>query len=114
VFVLPSLEDNLPLTGLEAMACGTPIVAFDAGGIPDYVRPGVSGLVAKTGDSNDLAEKIRQLLTNHHAVTKLGHSARTMIETEYAGEKEANGYQQLYRNLLSNSGKTIKSSGIAA
>ena len=51
VFVLPSLEDNLPLTGLEAMACGTPIVGFDTGGIPDYVRPGVSGVLAQAGSS---------------------------------------------------------------
>src|SRR6266478_660076 len=49
VFVLPSLADNLPNTMLEAMACGTPVVAFAAGGIPEAVRPGVTGLLAQTG-----------------------------------------------------------------
>ncbi|KAA1260991.1 Capsular glucan synthase [Rubripirellula obstinata] len=109
VFVLPSLEDNLPLTGLEAMACGTPIVAFNAGGIPDYVRPGISGSLAKTGCSEDLAQKLVQLLTDRPTLSNLGQSARVMIENEYASTREANRYQQLYRDLV-----TTKSRFLAA
>jgi glycosyltransferase involved in cell wall biosynthesis len=100
IFVLPSLEDNLPLTGLEAMACGTPIVGFDAGGIPDYVRAGVSGLVAKMGDSEDLGRQLRQLLTDRPTSAALGKSARMMIEQEYASHIEASRYQQLYQALI--------------
>ena len=47
IVVVPSLEDNLPNVGLKAMACGTPVVGFDIGGSPDFVRPGETGLLAR-------------------------------------------------------------------
>ena len=46
--VVPSREDNQPQVGLEAMACGTPVVGFDIGGISEYVKPGITGWLAKT------------------------------------------------------------------
>ena len=100
VFVLPSLEDNLPLTGLEAMACGTPIVGFDAGGIPDYVRPGVSGSLAETGNSQDLGQKLRLMLRDRPACARLGQSARQMIENEYDSQREMNDFADLYAGLF--------------
>ena len=51
IFVLPSLEDNLPNTILEAMSCGTPVVAFDTGGMPEMVESGVTGQIVPLGDS---------------------------------------------------------------
>jgi glycosyltransferase involved in cell wall biosynthesis len=100
VFVLPSLEDNLPLTGLEAMACGIPIVGFDAGGIPDYVRPSQTGLLARTGDADDLGRKLRTLTTEPDRVEAMGRAARNMIERQYDGRREATAYQRLYESLI--------------
>ena len=71
-FILPSLEDNLPLTGLEAMACGTPIIRFDVGEIPDYVDDGVTGLLAQTGNSKSLAEKLRWAANHPDQLRKMG------------------------------------------
>lgn len=99
VFVLPSLEDNLPLTGLEAMACGTAVVGFDAGGIPDYVRPGETGLLARTGDGNDLGMRLRELASDPDRSTEMGRRARRMIEREYAAEHEAAAYESVYAEL---------------
>ena len=99
VFVLPSLEDNLPLTGLEAMACGTPIVGFDAGGIPDYVRVGETGLLATCGDSADLARQLRSALTNPMMLKDMSIAAREMIVSEFDSQHEASRYQHLYDSL---------------
>jgi glycosyltransferase involved in cell wall biosynthesis len=100
IFVLPSLEDNLPLTGLEAMACGTPVVAFDAGGVPDYVRPGETGLLARAGDAADLARRIDQLLERPHEIRRLGVAARAAAEREFSVEWQAKRYLELYRQAL--------------
>lgn len=100
VFVLPSLEDNLPLTGLEAMACGTAVVGFNTGGIPDYVRPGQTGLLARTADGQDLGTRLRELCVDPDRAMQMGRRARTVIESEYAAEHEAAAYQQIYEELV--------------
>ncbi len=99
VFVLPSLEDNLPLTGLEAMACGTPVVGFASGGIPDYVHHRKTGLLAPTGDADELGTLLRMLAESPHLAAQMGQAARRLIETDYTDDREAMSYQQLYRSL---------------
>ncbi|WP_413432515.1 glycosyltransferase [Crateriforma spongiae] len=99
VFALPSLDDNLPLTGMESMACGTPVVGFNAGGIPDYVRPGQSGLIAETGDANSLADCLLQLVRTPRLATSLRTTTRLMMQREYRDDVEANAYQNLYTKI---------------
>ncbi len=62
VFVLPSLEDNLPNTIMEAMACGVPSVGFKIGGIPEMIDHRKNGYVANYRDANDLADGIHWVL----------------------------------------------------
>ncbi len=62
VFVFPSLSESLGLVGLEAMACGTPVIGSEIGGISDYLVDGENGYYFKLGDPSDLAEKIRQFI----------------------------------------------------
>lgn len=64
VFIAPSLADNLPTTVLESLSCGTPVVGFDVGGIPDMVKHKENGYLAKYRDSNDLADGIKFCLAN--------------------------------------------------
>ena len=99
IFVLPSLEDNLPLTGLEAMACGTAVVAFEAGGIPDYVTAGENGLLAKVGDSDDLADQLRAMVTQPEVTRKMGEAARSSIKQRFAAQSEAANYAKLYASI---------------
>ena len=100
VFVIPSLQDNLPNTVVEAMACGTPVAGFDAGGIPDMVRPGVTGALAPTGDVAALAAAIRGLLENDVLRRELGGNARRVAVAEYSFALQASRFTALYERLM--------------
>ena len=100
VFVLPSLEDNLPNTMLEAMSCGTPVVAFSVGGIPDVLDDGVTGRIVPAGAPSMMAAAIVDCLRDHEARRKMGAAARRVIETRYSMPVQARRYHDLYRELV--------------
>ena len=102
VFILPSLEDNLPFTCLEALATGTPVVAFDAGGVPDMVRPGLNGWISPNGDSIAMGQQLKHIAEHREEAVKLGLQARAIAVKEYSQEREAADYAKLYINLLAN------------
>jgi glycosyltransferase involved in cell wall biosynthesis len=105
VFVLPSLEDNLPQTGLEAMACGTPVIAFDAGGIPDFVLPNRTGLLAKTGDAADLARQIQSAIDHPETLERWGRQGRQLMLERFNCRSEAKAYAELYYRVLEQQNK---------
>ena len=97
VFVTPSLEENLPNMIMEAMACGTPCVGFNVGGIPEMIDHQVNGYVAHYKDAKDLAEGIKWVLASED---DLGAKARQKVLTAYSEEKVANQFIELYKSLL--------------
>lgn len=99
VFVISSVQDNFPNTVLEALACGTPVVGFSVGGIPEMVRSGVTGLLAPPGDERALAEAISQLLENEAARAEMSANCRRIATEEYSLEIQANRYIKLYEAL---------------
>ena len=62
ITVVPSREDNMPITAMESQSCGTPVVAFRIGGLPDIVSPLASGYLAEPENPHDLAQGIEQVL----------------------------------------------------
>ncbi len=97
LFVCPSLQDNLPNTVLEAMACGTPVAAYDTGGLPDMVREGVSGRLANpVGDAPALAAVISGLLSNPAGLSELRARARALAVKDYSLGVQAGHYRELY------------------
>jgi glycosyltransferase involved in cell wall biosynthesis len=100
LFVLPSLQDNLANTVLEAMACGVPVVSFDAGGTPDMVRPGITGNLVPLGDVSALAEAIAVLLNNSSARQRLSAECRRTVLEEYPLKLQAQRYADLYQTLM--------------
>lgn len=103
VFVLPSLEDNLPNTVMESLACGTPVVAFDVGGVPEMVVHQSTGFVASSRSAEELAQGIYEALYNQTA-QEWSHAARQHVLANYTEEVVANQYAALYRRLLSDGG----------
>jgi glycosyltransferase involved in cell wall biosynthesis len=101
VFVIPSLQDNLPNTVLESMACGTPVVGFRVGGVPDMVRDGENGILVAPADVAGLASAIASILRDDARRAQMGAAARTIAEKEYTLTLQAERYLTLYRSLTS-------------
>jgi len=99
LFVLPSLEDNLPNTVMESLACGTPVVAFNIGGIPEMVDHRENGYLAEYKSAKDLAEGIRWIM--YEADKKLlSEKARSKVMANYTHEIVAEKYKNLYNKVL--------------
>jgi glycosyltransferase involved in cell wall biosynthesis len=105
VFIAPSLEDNLPNTILESFACGTPVIASDVGGIPEAVRPGITGLLVKPGDPASLASAILDLLSNDQKRLEMSLACRKLAVEEYSLHLQAQRYSSLYHQMLSGGGR---------
>lgn len=99
VFICPSREDNLPNTVAEAMACGTPCVAFDVNGLPDMIDHRSNGWLAKAFDPADLAAGVRWLV-HHPEPARLRQAARDKAVAEYGLDVMARRYADLYAELL--------------
>ena len=98
VVVVPSTEDNQPQVGLEAMACGTPVVGFDTCGIPEMVRHGKTGLLAEAGNAENLAKQLSWIISNPMQRKQMGMEARNMMEQFHDSKVQADQYFQLYQN----------------
>ncbi|MDD2733785.1 MAG: glycosyltransferase [Desulfuromonadaceae bacterium] len=98
VFVLPSLEDNLPNTVLEAMACGTPVVGFDTGGIPDMISHKVNGFLARPRDVSSLAEGIDWCLFSCDRTT-ISSVCREWVLARYSLPAQSKAYATIYKEL---------------
>ena len=99
VFVLPSLEDNLPNTVMESLACATPVVAFKTGGIPDMVKHLQNGYLAKYESATDLADGIEWLFLNEDRETIQKEARRTILQ-HFAPTVIATKHEELYLELL--------------
>jgi glycosyltransferase involved in cell wall biosynthesis len=93
VFVIPSLEDNLPNTIMEALSCGTPCVGFAIGGIQEMIKSGANGYLAKPRDEKDLTKGIIEVLNSS---ANLEAGARTWMLEKYSNEVIAKQYLKVF------------------
>ncbi len=100
LFVLPSRTEGLPITILEAMAAGRPVVAAAVGGIPEVVRDGETGLLVPERDPRRLADAVLRLLETPGFARAMGEAGRKRIEEAFTLEREARQTSQVYRHLL--------------
>ncbi len=107
VFALPSRQDNLPNVGVEALACGTPIVGFDIGGLPDLVAGCDLGYLARPYDAQDLAQGMARILDRRvreasdatDGLTPMARAARDYAVDHFAMPVVAARYNALYEEL---------------
>ncbi len=97
IFVLPSLEDNLPNTVMEALSCGIPVVAFNTGGIPEMVDDGNNGFLAEQKSSEQLADAMLRIIQNEIPYETLSENARKKVLKNFRFEKVAKQYLNVYR-----------------
>ena len=101
VFIVPSLEDNLPNTVLESMACGTPCVAFTVGGLPDMIDHLENGYLAKALDASDLANGLHYVLNRSDVeYDEMRINARQKAVRDYDIQIVSERYKKLYEEII--------------
>jgi len=99
VIVVPSLHEAFGIVALEAMACGIPLVASDAGGLPEVIKDGTNGLLFKTGDSNGLAEAVISIL-KHPSTAEMMARNNEKDAVKYSWDTAAELVEREYQSLL--------------
>jgi glycosyltransferase involved in cell wall biosynthesis len=100
LYFIPSLWENCPYSCLEAMAAGRAIVASDAGGLPEMIRDGENGLIAKSEDAPAFVRQIERLLEDPALRERLGRAARKTVEERYADTAIAQRSLDYWRRAL--------------
>jgi glycosyltransferase involved in cell wall biosynthesis len=113
-FLLPSLNEGTPVSAIEALAAGTPVVANRVGGLPDVVRDGVDGYLVTAGDVEGAAGKLELLARDARLRRKLGASGRARVLERYSVARLVDDVDRLYRSLLSEDGYAASSSAMTA
>lgn len=100
VVVNPSDYEGLPVTLLEAMALGRPIVATAVGGVPGLIEDGVSGLLVPPGDPAALGAAVRRMLHDRQLADEVADSGRALVEARYGLQPMVGSFEDLYRRVL--------------
>jgi glycosyltransferase involved in cell wall biosynthesis len=100
VYVLPSLADNQPLTVLESLAAGTPVVAFDVGGVPEMITHLDTGYLARYKDATDLAAGISRILDEDGLRVPMRQQCRNSMVERFDLDQQACRYVELYEHAI--------------
>jgi glycosyltransferase involved in cell wall biosynthesis len=106
-FVLPSGNEGTPVTAIEALASGCPVVATRVGGVPDVVSDGVDGLLVEPGDREALADALARLAADPELRRRMGEAGRERVLPRYAVERLIEDVDGLYRRLLAQKGVAV-------
>ena len=99
IYLFPTLADNCPLTAIESLACGLPLVTFETGGVPEIVENNKSGFVVEYKNGEKLVEALEKLLDNDELREKMAENA-VNASKKFSSERMALEYLRLYEELL--------------
>ncbi len=108
LFVLPSIEDNFPRTMREAISCGTPVLAFDIGGISEMVVNGYTGILTENINSEELGKNLIFALKNKPLLENMSRNCIDMTQKDFTCSQQAQRYRDLFYDVLENHGNRRK------
>lgn len=100
MMVLPSFEEATPISILEAMAAGKPVVATRVGGIPSLISPEVNGILVEPGDVPGLADAMIRLLAEPEVAAEIGRNGHEYVVLHHSAAEMETRYAELYGNVL--------------
>ena len=101
LLVIPSTaHEGVPQVGLQALACETPVIGSDVGGIPQIIRPGETGRLFPSGDATTLAAAIREALTQADETRRMAVAGRRLVEEKHSLPAMLDTLEVLYRRCL--------------
>jgi glycosyltransferase involved in cell wall biosynthesis len=98
--VLPSANEGTPVSAIEALASGRPVVATRVGGVPDVVRDGIDGFLVDPGDVDALADRLADLAGDPDLVRRMGEAGRSRVLSRYSVDRLIDDVDRFYRTLL--------------
>jgi len=104
VFVMPSLEEGFPISALDAMAAGLPVIASSVGGIPELVVDGETGWLIPPADVEALVFRLRPMLRNPEQRRSMGAAAQARVRDHFNLAQMAENFSRLYDELLGETG----------
>lgn len=99
-FLLPSVNEGTPVSAIEALATGTPVVANRVGGVPDVVRDGIDGFLVEPGDIDSAADRLAELAAKPALRHRLGEAGRVRVRERYSVSRLVDDVDRLYQALL--------------
>jgi glycosyltransferase involved in cell wall biosynthesis len=105
--ILPSINEGTPVSAIEALAAGRPVVATRVGGVPDVIREGEDGFLVEPGDVDALAERLARLAADPELRERLGTAGRARVIPRYSVERLVDDIDLLYRSLLASAGAGV-------
>ena len=100
IFVLPSFSEAFPMSLLEAMGAGLPVIATNVGGVPELVEDGKSGFIVNPGAAEELVEKILFLVKNKTLIKKMGSYGKNIILNSFDVKRMVLNYQNIYKEII--------------
>jgi glycosyltransferase involved in cell wall biosynthesis len=111
--VLPSANEGTPVSAIEALASGRPVVATRVGGVPDVVRDGLDGYLVEPGDVDALAGRLARLAADPDLARRMGEAGRARVRSRYSVERLIDDVDRFYLALLAAKGLGSGSAGTA-
>jgi len=105
LFLCSTLADAQPQTAVESLACGTPVIAYDIGPMPELIQEGKTGFIVPEVSVESLAATLEEVLEDPENLAEMGHACRKEAEQKYDLSKQTKMYIDLYEKILSSETK---------